>query len=459
MPGPSAVLAQLAAVVGADHVLTDPGLTEGYVTDWSGRWRGHATAVVRPGSTAEVAAVVRVCASAGVAVVPQGGNTGLVNGSIPHAGEVVVSVRRLDRIEGVDPVGGTIAAGAGVTVADAHRAAAEHGLAFAIDLASRDSATLGGIVATNAGGVRVVRRRATRAQVLGIEAVLADGSVLRRWTGLEKDNVGYDLPGLLAGSEGTLAIVTGVLMRLVTPAVHVQVLLVAVPTLDAALVALDRVRRSGLDVEAAEFFGQPGLDLVCGTSGLRPPFAEPSPYYLLVELSGGSDETVIDVLEDLADVIDDGTVEAGPGRRLWAYREGHTESINAASATPPVKLDVAVPLARHAEFERVLRTRVAEAFPEVRLVTFGHIAEGNVHVNLLDVDRADVDVITDLVFSEVAAHGGSISAEHGIGRSKLPWIGLGRSAVDLATMRAIKDALDPHGLFNPGVLIPPAPSP
>jgi FAD/FMN-containing dehydrogenase len=397
--------------------------------------------------------VVRACAAVQVPIVAQGGNTGLVGGSVPHDGEIVLSLRRLDRVIEVDPVGRTLAAGAGVTVAAADRAAREHRLAFGVDLASRDSATLGGIVATNAGGVRVVRHGPTRSQVLGIEAVLADGSILRRWTGLEKDNVGYDVPGLLAGSEGTLAVITGVLTRLVVPAAHVQVLLLAVPSLVEALRALAHVRRSGFVVEAAEFFQHSGVELVCAHTGLRPPFERPSPTYLLLEISDTSEDAAVDVLEDLGDLVVDGALEPGPARRLWSYREGHTEAVNGASPTPPVKLDVAVPVRRLAAFESSLRASLATAYRGVRVITFGHIAEGNVHVNLLDVDPDEVGKITDTVLHLVADHDGSISAEHGIGVGKLPWISLGRSQVDLSIMRAIKRALDPDGLLNPGVLL------
>ncbi|MGH8826971.1 MAG: FAD-binding oxidoreductase [Jiangellaceae bacterium] len=453
MPGSAPVLGALRDVVGPTHVLDDPSMTRSFTTDWTGRWRGDGLAVLRPGSTAEVADVIRICSAAGVGVVPQGGNTGLVGGSVPHDRCVLLSLRRLDRIDEVDPIGMTIAAGAGVTVAAAHRAAAQHRLALGVDLASRDSATLGGIVATNAGGVRVVRHGPTRRHVVGIEAVLADGSVLRRWTGLEKDNVGYDLPGLFAGSEGTLGVITSVLMRLVTPAAHVQVLLVAVGSLDAGLQTLTGIRRSGLTVEAAEFFQQSGLDLVCARAGLRPPFSTPSPTYLLVEVSGTSEEVAAEVLDDLGDTIDDAVMEPGPGHRLWAYREGHTEAIGATSSTPPVKLDVAVPLNRLAAFEAALRGLLRAEHPGVSVIIFGHIAEGNVHVNLLDVLPQSAEALSDAVLRLVAQQGGSISAEHGIGRAKLPWLPLGRSPVDIATMRAIKTALDPAGILNPGTLL------
>ena len=452
------LISALTAIVGSGHVLTDEAVTKGYRTDWTGRWEGRSTAVVRPASTDEVSAVVRACAGAGVAVVPQGGNTGLVGASIPHDGEVLLSLRRLDAVDAVDPVEQTLAAGAGTTVAAAQAAAAQVGLMLGIDLAARESATLGGAVATNAGGLRVVRLGATRAQLLGIEAVLADGSVLRRWTGLVKDNVGYDLVGLLTGSEGTLGVVTRVLMRLVSRPAHVHVVLVGVASLAAATEALAGLRRCGLTIEAAEYFHSDGLELVTSRLGLRAPFGGDFPTYLLVETSGLAEADVLDALSGLGPLLGDATVEAGPGSRLWAYREGHTEAISAAAVSrggAPLKVDVAVPLRRLAAFEAAVRDRIGERFPDVQVVTFGHLAEGNAHVNLLGLAGASADEATDLVLRLVIDHGGSISAEHGVGRAKQPWLSLARSPVDIAAMRAIKNALDPAGILSPGVLLPP----
>jgi FAD/FMN-containing dehydrogenase len=453
--GADALLERLADVVGAEHVLTDDSLTIGYTTDWTGRWRGRTLAVVRPASTAEVADVVRACADAGASLVPQGGNTGLVGASIAHDGEVILSLRRLDTIESVDPVERTLAAGAGVTVAAAQRAAADAGLLLGIDLAARDTATLGGVVATNAGGLRVVRHGSTRRQLLGIESVMADGSVLRRWTGLTKDNVGYDLVGLLAGSEGTLAVITSVLMRLVSAPTQLQVALVGVSSLDAAAAVLSAVWNAGLTVEAAEYFHEDGLALVRSAAGLRSPFSRDYPTYVLLELSRTSADEVAQTLADQGDLVGDATVEAGPGRRLWAYREGHTEAISAAALAlggAPVKMDVSVPLSRLGRFEAAMRTTVAERFPQAHVVTFGHLAEGNAHTNLLGLPLDLAAVATEHVLRLVIEFGGSISAEHGVGRAKQPWLSLARSPADIAAMQAIKRALDPAGLLSPGVL-------
>lgn len=452
------LVSSLADVVGAEHVLTDPSVTAGYTTDWTGRWHGRASAVVRPASTDEVAAVVRACGEAGVGVVPQGGNTGLVGASVPHDGEVVVSLRRLDAVEAIDPVARTLAAGAGLTLAAAQKAAARAGLMLGVDLGARESATLGGVVATNAGGLRVVRYGSTRSQVLGVEAVLADGAVLRRWTGLAKDNVGYDLVGLLAGSEGTLGIVTKVLLRLTTPPTGVTAVLAGVASLETAHDVVDRIRRGGWTIEAAEYFYGHGLRLVRSHLGLRQPFDTEYPVYLLTELSGGSDEAVADALAEMGDLIGAATLEAAPARRLWAYREGHPEAVNAAAAargTAPVRMDVAVPVGRHAELEAAVRDAVAARFPDAQVVSFGHLAEGNSHTTLLGIPPDLADEATALVLELVAERDGSISAEHGVGYAKRQWLGLQRSDVDIAAMRAIKSALDPRGTLSPGTLFPP----
>ncbi|GAC56955.1 putative FAD-linked oxidase [Gordonia hirsuta DSM 44140 = NBRC 16056] len=449
----SPLLEELAAIVGPAHVLTAPELVAGQVTDWTGYWTGHTTAVVRPADTAQVAAVLAACHRAGQPVVPQGGNTGLVGGSIPLEGELVLSTLRLNRIEQVDPLGRTLAAGAGVTVAAAQQAAAEHGLLLGTDLASRDSATLGGIVATNAGGVAMVKYGSTRSRVLGVEAALADGRVLTRWIPLVKDNIGYDLPGLLTGSEGTLAVITRVLLRLVVPARHTATVLAGVDSVVTALALRDAVNRAGLTLEAAELLTAAGLDLVCTRQGLRHPFSEPTPYAVLMEVSGPAE--VAEILAEALTSVDglaDAALEEGHSARLWHYRESHTETIAASSSTPAVKLDVAVPLGHQEEFLGRLGPLLGERFPTARPICFGHFADGNIHVNVLDVSADERDAVSDAVFTLVRRYGGSISAEHGIGRAKNRWIGLGRSPADRAAMAAIRTALDPAGLLNPAVL-------
>ncbi len=451
----TAVLAALTDIVGPAHVLTDPDLVAGYATDWTGRWHGHAAAVVRPGSTSEVAAVMTACARHRLPVVPQGGNTGLVGGSVPMDGELVLSLRRLSEVTGVDPVARTLSAGAGVTVAQAQRAARDHGLEFGIDLASRDTATLGGIVSTNAGGVRMIRYGNTRAQLLGIEAVLADGRVLTRWKQLTKDNVGYDLPGLLAGAEGTLAVLTKVLMKLVVPGGVTQVALIGIDRVDDALTLLDAVSRAGLVLEAAELMTTAGVDLVARHTGAGRPFARATPFYLLVEVSGSGDieSRLLEVLDDAGSAVLDATIASGPAGKLWRYREAHTEAVAVSSRTPVVKLDLSTPHRSIGHFVDDLTAGLSDRFPQTRVICFGHVADGNVHVNLLDVPASSQERVTEFVFDLVTRHDGSISAEHGIGRAKAPWIGLSRSLVDIEVMRGIRTALDPAGLLNPHIVI------
>ena len=433
----------LCSVVGREHVLTDPDLRAGAEVDWTGRWRGTARAVVRPGEPAEVAAVLAVCAEAGVPVVPQGGNTGLVGGGVPAGveGAVVLSTRRLS---GLAPVGadGTVVAGAGATIAEVQRHAAAAGWQFGMDWAARDSATVGGAIATNAGGLRVLRWGPARAQLVGAEFAQAAGALLSRVDGPAKDSTGYDLSGLLCGSEGTLGVLTRLRLRLVPPLPAGRaVALVGVPAVAAAVELLGAVRRTGADLAAAELIG----DAALGVLDLPDPLPDRWPAYVLLEVVGRSD----DLAGILAPALGEGdavlAAEPGDRARLWHYREGITESISRAGV--PVKLDVSVPLHRLAEVWAALPGTAG-----TRTVLFGHLAEGNVHVNLLDVPAAEEDATVDRVLRLVAAAGGSISAEHGIGRAKAPWLHLTRSPAELTAMRAVKKALDPTGILNPGVM-------
>ena len=452
----------LADVVGRSHVLTDPELCASYETDWTGRFAGKAAAVVRPGSTAEVAAVMALLHEAGRPVVPQGGNTGLVGGGVPLHGEVVVSLRRLAAIEPVDVAAGQLTAGAGATLAAVDNAAAPAGLAFGVDLAARDSATVGGMAATNAGGLRMLRYGSMRAQTAGVEAVLADGRVLSHLGGLAKDNTGYDLAGLLAGSEGTLAVVTRLRLRLVPRLEHRTTGLLAFADADTAVEALVALRRRlPGSLEAVELFLADGVALVCDHLGIAPPFGRLDPVYLLVEAAGThdpTDELAEAVVDGVGDRALDGAVESEPsGRaRLWRYREAHTEAINAAGV--PVKLDVTLPAGELAGFLVAVCAAVDGAAPGARCVLFGHAGDGNVHVNVLGADGGDgggrAAAVEDAVLRLVARLGGSISAEHGVGSAKRPWLHLNRSPVEIDAFRAIKRALDPAGILNPHVLLP-----
>lgn len=443
---------ELRVVVGPAHVLVDGDLRAPYETDWTRRFTGSARCVVRPSSTAEVAAVVRACAAAGAPIVVQGGNTGLVGAGVPAGGEVLVSLTRLHQLEPVDAVEAQVTVGAGVTLEKLQAHARAAGLDFGVDLAARSAATAGGMIATNAGGIRVLQHGSMRAQVAGLEAVLADGTVLTRLTGLAKDNTGYDLTHLLAGSEGTLAIVTRARLRLVPLLPARAVALVAVAGTDAALDLLAAARSQLPTLSAAEIFYPDGLDLVRSYARLPAPFADPAGAYVVLECAARTDPTD-DMLEMLSTcaAVDDATVASDRAglERLWSYRESHTEAISTAGV--PTKLDVCVPLGELSALVTELPATVTAVAPTARAILFGHLNEGNLHVNVLDAGERAEDV-TDAVLRLVAGHRGSISSEHGVGRAKAPWLSLSRAPEEIAAMRRIKAALDPAGLLNPGVL-------
>lgn len=457
-----ALLEDLVRVVGATHVVQDPDVLASYTTDWTGRFSGPAAVVVRPGSTEQVSEVLRACSIAGARVVVQGGNTGLVGGSVPPPGPVapgeppvLLSTGRLVAIGPVDHAACQITAGAGATlraVSDTARAA---GLSFAVDLAARDSATIGGMVATNAGGLHVVRYGAMRQQVVGLEFVCADGSVVSRLSGLVKDNTGYDLSQLMVGSEGTLGVITAVRLRLITLQRQRVVAVLGLQSTAAAVSLVSELRYRADGLCAAEIFFQEGLDLVCAHGGLEPPLASRYPVYLLVEVTGADG-----ALEQLATALDGAAVDekatavaeddAGAAR-LWAYRERHTEAVSSIGV--PHKLDVTLPLGSLADFEQSVRRVVAGCAPDAIVVLWGHVGDGNLHVNVVG-PPSDDERVDGAVLELVARYGGSISAEHGIGRAKVPWLGLSRSPVEIAMMRSVKSALDPAGILNPGVLFP-----
>jgi FAD/FMN-containing dehydrogenase len=455
-----ALAAELGSIAGSNHLITDPGVLAGFTTDWSRRYTGLARCAVRPGSTAEVAQVVEACARHGVAIIPQGGNTGLVAGGVPYrAGPdrapVIVSVARLRRLDPVDALSGQVTAGAGVTIAELREHAARAGLEYGVNLASRETATVGGTIATNAGGVLKFRYGGTRAQVLGVEAVLADGSVLSRLAGLETDNSGYELTQLLIGSEGTLGIITAARLRLSPAEPPILTLIAGVDSMRRA-VELQATIRTAFPgaVRAIEYFEAAGVALVRAHTGLPAPLPGLHPAYLLVELAGApekSQEKAEEYAERLllAPELEASSVALDERTRaaLWAYRERHTESISVAGI--PHKLDLAMPVTELAAFRADLDRVLAEL--GARGIVFGHLGVGSLHVNVLGPDSAD-ETADEAVFRLVAAHGGTISAEHGIGRAKTRFLPLSRTPAEIRAMRAVKTALDPHGLFNPGVL-------
>jgi FAD/FMN-containing dehydrogenase len=394
-----------------------------------------------------------VCNSAGAAVVAQGGNTGLVGGSVPLAGEVVLDLRRLDALGAVDLRTGQVSAQAGVTLARLQDHAAAAGWLYGVDLGARDVATVGGMVATNAGGVHVLRYGPTRRQLVGIQAVLADGRILERMDGLEKDNSGYDLAGLLCGSEGTLAVITAARFRLHAPNRSTVVALCAFDDVDAALDAVGALRRELDCVNAIELFFAAGLELVCERLGLPRPFPAEHVAYVLVEAAADTDPTaaLAGAVERCARVADVAVAtDTSAQRALWRYREGHPEAINLLGA--PLKLDVSIPAARLGAFVADIPVRVASLAPHADVWMFGHAGDGNVHVNV--TGPLDVDDVTAAVFELVATLHGSISAEHGIGTAKRSYLALVRSPEEIAVYRALKRALDPNAILNPNVLLP-----
>jgi FAD/FMN-containing dehydrogenase len=446
-------LQELAKVVGSRNVLTDLDMVAGHARDWTGRFVGHTPAVVRPGSTDEVAAVIAVCRSAGVAIVPQGGNTGLVGGGVPLYGEVVVNLRRLAEVPEVEADLGLARVSAGVTVAVLQDAAARAGLMYGVDLSSRGSATIGGTIATNAAGLKAVRFGDTRAQIIGVEAVLGDGSIVSHLGGLARDNTGYHLPSLLAGSEGTLGIITRAVLRLRATPKRRAVALIGLNTVADAVQGAIALRRELVGLEAIEFILRSGMNLVREAATLRAPLDKPCDAYLLVEVTG--DEPLGPLTEAVGSLsgLSDAAIAEDPRTRasLWEYRDRHTEAINTLGT--PVKLDVTIPLAALADFLIDVPDLVSGAASNARTWLFGHVGDGIVHVNISGAGNYE-DEVENAVLNAVVALKGSISSEHGVGTTKRRWLHLVRSQAELAAFQRIKGALDPDGILNPHILLP-----
>jgi FAD/FMN-containing dehydrogenase len=441
---PPALLREFAGVVGGAHVLTGDAAA-GYATDWTGRFAGCTPAVLRPADTGQTAAVLALCHEAGLAVVPQGGNTGLVGGGVPLHGEVVLSLARLTGLSPVDQDAAQVTAGAGVTLAAV--AAADPGLDLGILIASRDSATVGGATGTNAGGLRVLRYGPMRAQLRGVEAVLSDGTVLSHLGGLVKDNTGYDYPALLAGSEGTLAVITAVRLQLVPRARGLVTVIAGLDGLAEVHALARRAVRAVRGLLSAEYLTPPGLAVLAEHAGLVPPLPRPSAAYLLLEAAGPG------AMDELGELVADrpaAVAESAADRaRLWAYRERLPEA--AGFLGVPIKLDVSVPAANWVQLASEVAGVVNGADPGATVITYGHVADGNVQVNIVPAGPAD-GRHEDAVLSFVAGLGGSISAEHGIGALKARWLPLARSEVERALFARIRAALDPAGMLNPHVL-------
>ncbi|MDR1229438.1 MAG: FAD-binding oxidoreductase [Azoarcus sp.] len=470
-PGAGGLLARLAAIVGAEHILTGVADTAPFLTDHRGRYRGRAIAVAKPATTAEVAAVVGVCAEASVPIVPQGGNTGLNGGAtpLPDGASLVVGLARLNRIRALDAVNDTICVEAGCTLAAVQEAAAAAGRLFPLSLASGGSCEIGGNLSTNAGGVQVLRYGSMRSLTLGLEVVLPDG---RTWNGLRalhKDNTGYDLKQLFIGAEGTLGIITAAVLKLFPALKAKATAWVSVPAPAAAVSLLARFRAAcGDRVSAFELIGRPALDLVLKhMPRCRSPLPVPAAWSVLVELADtDADAPLAALLErTLAEAHEAGDASdaaiaatLAQVENLWALRENANEAQRCEGLG--IKHDISVPASRIAEFLARADAALRVWRPDVRFITFGHIGDGNLHYNLFLPSAGDDTAFAAqcreanrIVYDLVDELDGSISAEHGLGQLKRETIRRYKTGIELETMAAIKCALDPRGLMNPGKVL------
>ncbi|WP_017667842.1 FAD-binding oxidoreductase [Sandarakinorhabdus sp. AAP62] len=460
-PPPSAAgLAALKAAAGSDWS-TDVDLIGPKLVDWRGRYQGATPLLLLPRDVPTLQAIVKAAALHRIGLVPQGGNTGLVGGGIPPAdgSAVLVSCARMNRIRQVDVPGQLLVAEAGVILADVHASAAEQGLAFPLSLGAKGSATVGGLAATNAGGVQVLRHGTMRALVAGLEAVLPDGSVLHQLQGLAKDNTGLDIKQLLIGAEGTLGFITAVALKLVPVPAWRAVAWAGVDRPQRALALLARLRQlSGGQVESFELIPADGVDLVTTHLGLAPPLASRHAWQCLVELAGPLplDEVLAEGLAD----ADDAVIAQSDAQAAALWRRREELPLAERRDGPAVHHDIAVPVSAMADFAEAAAAAIEREFPGARLLAFGHLGDGNLHFNVRapagDAAAAWIaehrGSITARVHEMVVAAGGSISAEHGIGVMKREDLARLGDPARLAAMRAVKQALDPGGIMNPGKL-------
>ena len=464
------IIEQLRAIVGADNLLVSVADMAPYLEDWRGRYRGAALCVVRPAAALEVSAVVRTCAQSAVPVVPQGGNTGLCGAATPDSSglAVVVNLSRMNRIRDLDPANNTMTVEAGCVLASLQEAAAAAGRLFPLSLAAEGSCQIGGNLSTNAGGVQVLRYGNTRELTLGLEVVLPNGDLWNGLRGLRKDNTGYDLKHLFIGAEGTLGIITAAVMKLFPLPQASATAWLAIDSPTAAVRLLGELQAAfGATLTACELVSDISLALVLKhIPGSLPPLS-PNDWYLLIELSGGGEASILhDALESFLgkaleneSILDAALAQSGEqAKRLWALREniGEAQKLEGLS----IKHDVSVPISRIPEFIERADQALARAFPEIRIVTFGHIGDGNLHYNQSKSGEGENSVflaaqveVNRIVYQLVHELGGSISAEHGIGQLKRDELLHYKSAVEMAMMRAVKQALDPQGLMNPGKVL------
>src|SRR5271166_1695742 len=444
------MLRSLTDAVGSNHVVSDPDVLAGRSVDHTGRYRGRASALVRPGSAEQVAEVLRVCRDAGAHVTVQGGRTSLVAGTVPEHDDVLLSTERLCAVSDVDTVERRIAVGAGVTLAAVQRAATAAGLVFGVDLSARDSATVGGMASTNAGGLRTVRYGNMGEQVVGLDVALPDGSVLRRHSRVRSDNTGYDLAALFVGAEGTLGVITGLDLRLHPNPSHRVTAVCGFAGL-AALVDAGRMFRDVDGIAALELIDGRAAALAREHLGVIPPVE--GDWLLLVELAADQDQT-----ERLADLLDGVRlcgepavgVDAVAQQRLWRTRESLAEVLGVYG--PPLKFDVSLPLPAIGGFAREAGALVQSQVPGALPLLFGHIGEGNLHLNVLRCATEHEPALYAAMMELIAGCGGNVSSEHGVGSRKRPYLAMSRDPADIATMRTIKAALDPTGYLNAAVM-------
>jgi len=466
IPVPADVISRLKAVLGAGGWSDDPERLAPKLVEWRDRWSGTTPLLVLPRATAEVAAIVGICAESGVAITPQGGNTGLVGGQIPQ-GEILLSLERMNAIRDIDATDDVIVAEAGVTLAAAHEAAAQIGRMFAVSIASEGSATLGGMISTNAGGTQVLRYGNMREQVLGLEAVLPNGEIWNGLKRLRKDNTGYDLKQLLIGAEGTLGVITAASLKLRPLLPSRAVAIVGLRGPEAAVSLLARAKaESGGALEAFELMSGAGMNLVLkNIPDQRAPLAEKHPWYVLIETASGEPGAAEAAMERLLavaledDLIQDAAIAqtAAQAKAFWSLRENQSGAQKREGAA--WKHDVSVPVSKIAGFITEATAQIARRWPDVRVVAFGHVGDGNVHYDVLapaagdqTVHAARRDEGSHLVHDLVASLGGSISAEHGLGTMKTAEALLYKSPVEIAAQRAVRAALDPKRIMNPRVL-------
>jgi len=444
------MLRSLATAVGSNHVVTDPDVLAGRCVDHTGRYRGRASALVRPGSAEQVAEVLRVCRDAGAHVTVQGGRTSLVAGAVPEHDDVLLSTERLRALGDVDTVERRVEVGAGVTLAAVQHAATATGLVFGVDLAARDTATVGGMASTNAGGLRTVRYGNMGEQVVGLQVALPDGSLLRRHSLVRRDNTGYDLPALFVGAEGTLGVITALDLRLHPTPSHRVTAVCGFADLEA-LVGAGRTFRDVDGIAALELIDGRASALTREHVGVGAPVQ--GDWLLLVELAADTDQT-----ERLADLLAGAQmcgepavgVDVAAQQRLWQVRESLADVLGVYG--PPLKFDVSLPLSAISGFARdavaLIGAHAAEALP----LLFGHIGEGNLHLNVLRCPPEREQELYGPMMDLIAQCGGNVSSEHGVGSRKRAYLGMSREAGDIAAMRTVKAALDPTGYLNAAVL-------